>query len=695
MKNKLKLNLLSSILCCMACLFVCNKVNAQSCPYANADTDSTLLDTPILLQIGLNDSVGPNIPTITITANPSNGTLFIINGDSVVYTPNVGFLGIDVFSYTVCDTPMGCGCASADVLILVKPIPCTLPNAIDDIGATGYSRDCGQYFNVSSNDFGIRPLTVAIISGPLHGTAGVGTNRILYSSDSTLFGAFDTITYSLTNACGADTAQLFIFVNSTYACNGIHPEILHDTIRICRNDDSVVINAGANDFDPDGDYVSIRNLTASPLLGTAYVLSDSQIVYFPPANYSGTDVFYYQGCDDGIPNLCNIGRVFIFIDSCYNAPHITDPTGNDIDTILVNVNEDQDSILCLYVYDLDGDNVSITHINGIEVILDTVYSASDSCLYIHPLPNMYGSDTIMVVLCDDRDTLCDTVYVIINVFPINDPPVGVADIVVYTGGGSILLSPLLNDSDPDAGDTIRVGIIVNLNPNAGSATLNPEGTVTFIPDSNFAGIDTIAYILCDQYGLCDTTAILVIIPVNARDDYKSSDLDQAISILLTSNDAVAANSVINICGNPTHGTIVLEGFNVTYTPAKGYAGEDVFCYVLCDTLTGFCDTAYVFINVTNIVFFIPQGFSPNGDGLNDYFNITGIEKYPNSELTIFNRWGDEVWISNEGGYQNSIAEGFSGLNKKNNPLPDATYFYVLKFNVEGMKNQSGFIQINR
>lgn len=695
MKNKIKFSVLLVLCNMIVFLFSPQTTQAQTCPYANPEADSTYLNTPILMQVGLNDSVGPNIPSITITASPANGVITIINGDSIIYTPNTGFLGIDVFSYTVCDTPTGCGCASADVLILVKNDTCARPIAHDDIGATGFSRDCGQYFNVTSNDVGTKPLNVNIISGPLHGTAGVGGNRILYTSDSTIFGAFDTITYTITNSCGLDTAQLFIFVNATFPCNGIHPEILHDTLRICRNQDSVIINARANDYDPDGDYVSIRNLTAIPLRGTAYVLNDSEIVYFPPVSYAGTDVFYYQACDDGLPNLCNIGRVFIFIDSCYHPPHIIDSAGADIDTIVVNINEDQDSILCLQVYDLDGDNVSITHINGVDVSLDTVYALTDSCLYIHPRANSNGSDTIMVVMCDDRDVLCDTIYVIINIAPLNDPPIGNIDIVTYTGGGSILIAPLLNDTDPDLGDSISIGIIINLNPRAGTATLNPDGTVNFTPDSNFAGIDTIGYILCDQYGLCDTTAIFIIFPVIARDDYQNAEMDQPVDVILTSNDASSANSSVTICGNPAHGSIVLNGFTVTYTPHEGFAGMDMFCYVLCDSLTGFCDTAYVHINIDNLVFFVPQGFSPNADGINDFFNITGIERYPNSEVTIFNRWGDEVWISGDGGYKNNPTQGFSGLNKQNNPLPDATYYYVLKFNVDGMKNQSGFIQINR
>ncbi len=42
--------------------------------------------------------------------------------------------------------------------------------------------------------------------------------------------------------------------------------------------------------------------------------------------------------------------------------------------------------------------------------------------------------------------------------------------------------------------------------------------------------------------------------------------------------------------------------------------------------------------------FIPQGYSPNGDGTNDVFKITGINAYPGNEFKVFNRWGLEVFV---------------------------------------------------
>jgi gliding motility-associated-like protein len=59
-------------------------------------------------------------------------------------------------------------------------------------------------------------------------------------------------------------------------------------------------------------------------------------------------------------------------------------------------------------------------------------------------------------------------------------------------------------------------------------------------------------------------------------------------------------------------------------------------------------------------------FSPNGDGYNDFFEIDNIILHPNAELTIFNRWGQEVYKAK--GYRNNWA---------GEDLPDGTYYYVL------------------
>ncbi|WP_375448085.1 SdrD B-like domain-containing protein, partial [uncultured Fibrella sp.] len=76
--------------------------------------------------------------------------------------------------------------------------------------------------------------------------------------------------------------------------------------------------------------------------------------------------------------------------------------------------------------------------------------------------------------------------------------------------------------------------------------------------------------------------------------------------------------------------------------------------------------------------FIPEGFSPNGDGINDTFVITGTQGTTVS-LEIFNRWGHRVYYSEDykndwDGKPNTGAQ----VGNTSNGLPDGTYFYVVK-----------------
>ncbi|WP_184549515.1 gliding motility-associated C-terminal domain-containing protein [Mucilaginibacter sp. FT3.2] len=63
---------------------------------------------------------------------------------------------------------------------------------------------------------------------------------------------------------------------------------------------------------------------------------------------------------------------------------------------------------------------------------------------------------------------------------------------------------------------------------------------------------------------------------------------------------------------------------------------------------------------------IPNIITPNNDGKNDVFKIVGLESYPGSQLTIFNRWGNEVYRADN--YKND----WNGSG-----LAEATYFYIL------------------
>lgn len=92
--------------------------------------------------------------------------------------------------------------------------------------------------------------------------------------------------------------------------------------------------------------------------------------------------------------------------------------------------------------------------------------------------------------------------------------------------------------------------------------------------------------------------------------------------------------------------------------------------------------------------------TPNGDGLNDVFVISGIQNYPRNTVRIYNRWGVEVY-GTEGYGQNDnffrgISEGRSTING-DEKLPVGTYYYVLEYvdDNEATQKLAGPLYINR
>ncbi|AOC93767.1 HYR domain protein [Flavobacterium anhuiense] len=92
------------------------------------------------------------------------------------------------------------------------------------------------------------------------------------------------------------------------------------------------------------------------------------------------------------------------------------------------------------------------------------------------------------------------------------------------------------------------------------------------------------------------------------------------------------------------------------------------------------------------------GFSPNGDGINDFWEIDGITDYPENEVLIYSRWGDLVYHTK--GYDNAT-NVFSGIANKSrnlgaNQLPEGTYFFEIRVNQpHHFKKTKGYLVLKR
>ncbi|MFK8302713.1 gliding motility-associated C-terminal domain-containing protein [Capnocytophaga stomatis] len=137
--------------------------------------------------------------------------------------------------------------------------------------------------------------------------------------------------------------------------------------------------------------------------------------------------------------------------------------------------------------------------------------------------------------------------------------------------------------------------------------------------------------------------------------------------------------------------------------------ENTTYYVVCKTSNG-CQSEAVSLLLEVVAkdscatlfenMFIPNGFSPNDDGVNDTWEVEDLKKYyiscnQKNTVRIFNRWGAKVYEKENYMLDNQRFQGFSQhertVSKK--PLPNGTYFFIITF--EDGKQKSGYLYMRK
>lgn len=150
----------------------------------------------------------------------------------------------------------------------------------------------------------------------------------------------------------------------------------------------------------------------------------------------------------------------------------------------------------------------------------------------------------------------------------------------------------------------------------------------------------------------------------------------------------AGKYVIEI--TPLEDSFDADTVTYSWTGPNGFTSTDKDIVVFSDgdytvtITTGSCTYSQTF-TASSVNCMIPKGISPNGDGKNDSFDLTGMSI---KKLTIFNRHGREVYAHGV-----DYANQWYGQSNDGKTLPDATYYYVIEMRDGGVK--TGWVYINK
>ncbi|WP_343797034.1 gliding motility-associated C-terminal domain-containing protein [Gaetbulibacter jejuensis] len=150
------------------------------------------------------------------------------------------------------------------------------------------------------------------------------------------------------------------------------------------------------------------------------------------------------------------------------------------------------------------------------------------------------------------------------------------------------------------------------------------------------------------------------------------------------NDNVAFYTSLSDLQNQENEIFDPTAYNNTTNP------ETIYARVESDP----CYDSYSFdVLVENCPPYIPDGFSPNNDGPNDWFNIQGLyDIFENHKLLIYNRYGTLIFEGdNSKPWDGKANRGINNLGKL---LPVGTYYYVLHLNDPNYKSMAGWVYLN-
>jgi gliding motility-associated-like protein len=149
------------------------------------------------------------------------------------------------------------------------------------------------------------------------------------------------------------------------------------------------------------------------------------------------------------------------------------------------------------------------------------------------------------------------------------------------------------------------------------------------------------------------------------------------------------SNIISWEWNFGNGQFIFSGSDISQTQSYSVSGQYPVILTVTDAI-GCVDEYTVTININDPVIWIPNVFTPNGDGVNDVF-VLPFDGFISFDILIVNRWGNVMWNQSD---QTGI-DLWDGSNKGGKKCVDGVYFYKLKGEMYGgtLVDQHGFVTV--
>ncbi|MEL1241085.1 gliding motility-associated C-terminal domain-containing protein [Flavobacterium flavipallidum] len=252
--------------------------------------------------------------------------------------------------------------------------------------------------------------------------------------------------------------------------------------------------------------------------------------------------------------------------------------------------------------------------------------------------------------------------------------------ITVTNGVSEFFIPANLISNVGTNTVFKITDIINLATScANTANLSKAFTINLSPDTSGISLSIVNECLEGD----------TVVEIEGLDNLTEVTLDYSLS---GANSALNQTAIVKVQNGK--GSFVIPEAQLVSSGTTNFTLNSV------KVNQGGCtevveDNNVASFTLNNCNFFIPDGFSPNGDGKNDVFRILNIQFiYPDFNLDIYNRYGNVLFHGDKNklewdGSNSDYKIGIDGI------APNGVYFYVLNFNKGNKKPIQGSLYLNR